>query len=387
MSLINKMLQDLETRQNTPLGKPSSRPIFQDLHAVSDNNVARRINPLWWIIALLVLLLAGVYFWSPASVQQTNTNAEQMLAQTVTSEQVVTAPPAAEPIANSPTMTAAPAAAMPESKTLVSTSVITTSAVQPASAPAKPVIKPQPVKPAATVVVSKVANTTPATQTQSTAITAAASQSITDTNLDTSVAIEKKMIPPSAEQIAENNYRLAVQAVQQRQLDDAEKNLKAALASNPRHLAASELLAGIYLDGKRIAEAQQVLEQGLIAQPGQPNLVTLLARIYVEQKNETGAIRLLEQQHQQSKLNPDSLALLAALYQRSARHADAITAFKEALQLRPMEGKWWLGLGISSEAEQNWNDARFAYERVRNTNVGPQLEKYAEQRLAVVRTK
>ena len=134
-------------------------------------------------------------------------------------------------------------------------------------------------------------------------------------------------------------------------------------------------------------EAQQLLEQGLAAVPGQASFATLLARIYVEQNTEPKAIALLEQQRSGAKPNPDTLALLATLYQRAGRHDAAIAAYKDALTLRPLEGKWWLGLGISQEAVGDWNEARFAYERVRNTNVTAPLAQYAEQRLAIVRSK
>ena len=59
-----------------------------------------------------------------------------------------------------------------------------------------------------------------------------------------------------------------------------------------------------------------------------------------------------------------------------------MTAFQEALALRPQEGRWWVGTGISLEAQKDWPQARLAYERARNSNIDPRLSQYAEQRLA-----
>ncbi len=120
--------------------------------------------------------------------------------------------------------------------------------------------------------------------------------------------------------------------------------------------------------------------------PGQSGFVSLLARIHVEQGAPDTAVTLLEQQRL-AKPDAEILALLATLYQRSDRHPQAIAAYKDALTLKPQEGKWWVGLGISQEAMQNWAEARFAYERARDTNIDPRLARYAEQRLAIVRTK
>jgi MSHA biogenesis protein MshN len=199
--------------------------------------------------------------------------------------------------------------------------------------------------------------------------------------------MEKRALTFTPEQRAENLYRAAARQMQQRQVAEAEQGLRAALEESARHIAARDLLAALLLERGRMDDARQVLEQGLTAVPGYAGFAVLLARIHVEQNAEPKAIALLERQRQGAKPDADTLAFLANLYQRAARHGEAIAAFKDALSLRPMEGKWWLGLGISQEAEQNWNEARFAYERVRDTNVDSRLARYAEQRLAIMRTK
>lgn len=391
MSLINKMLKDLESRQNMPLGQPSRRPIFQDLHAVSDRGLTGRLSPLVLITVLIAAIAGAGYVWT----QRAGT------------------PMAAAPTPAKPTMLAAePIDAQPEAAvapTEVFSSLPPAATVPPITAPVaavptppEPVVqKPAPPKPAAAPalrVPPPVVRTAPAPR-RPTVVAAAsaapkraaaarpeAGEDAADTD-SAGGSMEKKVIPLTPKQSAENAYRTAAQQLQQRQLEEAEKGLTAALALNPRHIGARELLVGLLIDRGRMDEAQKLLEQGLASVPGQPAFAALLARLYVEQNAEPRAITLLEQQRRAGKPSPDTLALLATLYQRAARHGDAITAFKEALTLRPMEGKWWLGLGISQEAEQNWNEAGFAYQRVRDTNIEPRLARYAEQRLAIVRGK
>lgn len=390
MSLINKMLQDLEARKNAPLGKPGPEPIFRDLHAVSEPGLRRWAVPLLAMAAVVMLSLVAWYTWTHRGAEFSS----RLTASNTGAPADVSVAPAATPAAP----VAAPAvAAVTTAQAPVQTSAAKTPPVKAPPAKAPPVVaehaparvaesKPTPrATPAVTAMPPPAPTAVVAPSAQPPAVTSPAPAS--DAGSDTAGTMEKRTLTLTPDQRAENRYRVAAQQMQQRLAVEAEQGLRAALEEYPRHIGARDLLAALLLERGRMDEARQVLEQGLAAVPGQASFATLLARIYVEQNAEPKAITLLEQQRNGVKPNPDTLALLATLYQRAARHGEAIAAFKDALTLRPLEGKWWLGLGISQEAEQNWNEARFAYERVRDTNVEPRLARYAEQRLAIVRAK
>ena len=368
MSLINKMLQDLEARKNAPLGKPHAEPIFRGLHAVSDSGLRRWVVPLLTGASVVMISFVGWYIWAHRA---TEFSSPQTAANSVA---VANAPTAPATIAANPqvpaqiSVQAAPSSSPPAVQHQAAARPAEKSPVAPVSPRAKP-------KPAATV----------APPAPPPAV--AASVPVGNTDSEAPGTIEKRPVTLTPEQRAENRYRVAAQQMQQRQTTEAEQGLRAALEESPRHVGARDLLATSLVARGRMDEARQLLEQGLTVVPGQTSFSTLLARIYVEQNAEPKAIALLEQQRSFSKPGPDTLALLATLYQRAGRHGDAIAAFKEALTLRPLEGKWWLGLGISLEAEADWSEARFAYERVRDTNVDPQLARYAEQRLTILRAK
>ena len=373
MSLINKMLQDLEARKNAPLGKPSAEPIFRDLHAVSDPGLRRWAVPLLAGAAVVMIALAGWYTWSHRGSE-------------FSSPLAATKNGAVVDVPNTPAVTPAAVAAVTRAPAPVMAATVNAPAVPKDHAPKRvAAIKPVPRTTPPTVVPKPAPRAAVAASAQPPAVTAPTHTSGTDS--DAAGTIEKRTLTLTPGQRAENRYRAAAQQMQQHQVVEAEQGLRAALEEDPRHIGARDLLAALLLERGRMDDARQVLEQGLTAVPDQASFATLLARIYVEQNAEPKAIALLEQQRRGAKPNPDTLALLATLYQRAARHGEAIVAFKEALAQRPLEGKWWLGLGISQEAEQNWNEARFAYERVRDTNVDSRLARYAEQRLAIVRTK
>jgi MSHA biogenesis protein MshN len=56
--------------------------------------------------------------------------------------------------------------------------------------------------------------------------------------------------------------------------------------------------------------------------------------------------------------------------------------YQVALAARPQEGRWWVGLGISLETQQDGGAARDAYRRALDTGrLTSSLARYAEDRL------
>ena len=90
------------------------------------------------------------------------------------------------------------------------------------------------------------------------------------------------MKPLSPQDKAESQYRLAATNLQQNRVSEAENHLRAALAAQPAHVKARELLAGLALQGGRWREAQSLLEQGVAQHPQHYPFAQLLARSYVD---------------------------------------------------------------------------------------------------------
>ncbi len=216
--------------------------------------------------------------------------------------------------------------------------------------------------------------------------------------------MEKKVKPLSPEDKAESEYRLAATSLQAKRVGAGESHLRAALAVQPAHVKARELLAGLALQGGRWRETQALLEQGLNLTPGHYPYAQLLARVYVDHGSEKKALELLEKSRAAALADADGsregggraasgtaaeyFAFLATLYQRAGRHDEAVKSFNEAVKLRPQEGRWWLGAAISLEAAEQWKAAGEAYQRAAASgNLDKQLLQYSQQRLAVVKNK
>lgn len=344
MSLINKMLKDLETRQGG--GARAERPIFQDLHSTHS---ARNRGYRAPVVALVLLLagVVGIYSWNrwrENTATVVTGSAPVKLAQTPAA---IEQPPVAAPTPESvPPVTAvakAPAVAVKP---------------KPARKQASPATRPQPV----VTTVAK-AGTGPA-------------------------RIEKTDRPYSSAELAENAYQEAARLRSQGDAAGAERRVRALLATDPKHVKARELLTGLQLENGRWLEAQDTLEQGMVQLPAHLAFRYQLARLHLERGELARAVSLLEAARLPGQTDPELPAFLAALYQRSGRHAEAVTSYQEALAARPQEGRWWVGLGISLETQKDSDAARTAYRRALDTGrLTSNLARYAEDRLKALVTR
>jgi len=181
---------------------------------------------------------------------------------------------------------------------------------------------------------------------------------------------------------AENKYREGIQLIRQARPDDAEQRLRAALSLNPAHVHARENLAALLVEQGRWLEAQALLEEGLKVLPNQASFGFLLARLFVEQGQDAAGLQLLERLQPHAGGNPDFLAFMATLYQRTGQHAEAVNFFKQATSARPVEGRWWVGLGISLEAVNDRDNSRAAFQRANVLPLDPNLAEFVANRLS-----
>lgn len=204
-------------------------------------------------------------------------------------------------------------------------------------------------------------------------------------NVEPVTVLKTQRIIPATEH-AQNAYQEAQRHYAERNYPEAERSWRSALDWDAQHRPAREQLVTLLLATGRAAAAQELLEQGMAVAPGYPAFALMLARIQVEQGQETEALAMLEQASLGTSGDVDISAFIATLHQRAGRHAEAAQRFQQVLAARPLEGRWWVGLAISLEAQQNWQAARGAYARAMNgTSLTPELMRYAEQRLAALR--
>ena len=194
--------------------------------------------------------------------------------------------------------------------------------------------------------------------------------------------IRKELRQPTANELAENQYRKAVVSLHQGRYAEAQDEFQMALNLYSGHHNARQALAGLLIDSKRYDDAERVLQEGVQFAPAQVGFTMMLARLQVNRGETAQATATLQKGLDYARGNADYLAFLAALFQRQGRHEEAVEQFQAALRLKPVSGVWWLGLGMSLQAVNRTADAQDAYGYASATNtLHPELGAVAEQRL------
>jgi MSHA biogenesis protein MshN len=81
---------------------------------------------------------------------------------------------------------------------------------------------------------------------------------------------------------AENSYRRALASLQEGRVSEAVSGLQGTLRANPKHEAARQTLVSLLIENNRGEEAMTQLQQALALDPRQPALAMLLARLQIE---------------------------------------------------------------------------------------------------------
>jgi MSHA biogenesis protein MshN len=203
---------------------------------------------------------------------------------------------------------------------------------------------------------------------------------------DAPVAVTKQIKEAGPQQRAEGEYLKASLLIQQGRNGEALPVLEQALRLDPQNATVRQTLAGLLVDARRNDEAIAKLQEGLATDRSQPGMAMLLARLQVDKGDLRPAIETLQRTQSYAGDRADYQAFLAALYQRDSRHKEAVDHYISALRKSPQNGIWWMGLGISLQAENRLNEARDAFVRSKATStLPPDLLAFVEQKVSQLR--
>lgn len=181
---------------------------------------------------------------------------------------------------------------------------------------------------------------------------------------------------------AESEFRRAVTLVNQGRIAEGMEGLHTVLKIDPGHEVARQTLVALLLEARRVDDAAGVLEEGLAVNTENTGFAMLLARIMVERNDVAGALAVLQRHAAPPDRNADFHAFAAALYQRLGRHREAIEQYLTALRLAPSAGIWWVGIGISYHALQRQKEALDAFTTAKSAgSLAPELLTFVDQRL------
>jgi MSHA biogenesis protein MshN len=199
-------------------------------------------------------------------------------------------------------------------------------------------------------------------------------------------AMVRRPRPLSAHEQAERACQKARNALREKRWQDGEAALRAALAVEPGHIQARELLARLLLSRGRGAEAANLYAAGMQERGDYLPFRLNCARLLAEEEAWDRALAVLQQEPRPTPAAaPDLYALLAAVQQRRGAFDAAARAYRAALAVRPEQGVWWMGLGIALEGARQPDPARAAYRRaLEHGRLSDTLQRYVRQRLAAL---
>lgn len=336
MSLINKMLQDLDARGGAPAGAPGQATIKPVLH----DERRPQLLLAGGVVLLAVLGVAGYFGWRALK-------APPPLA-------VVAPTPITVPVK---TVLLTPSTAPPVPEVEPAQLAEPEPEVIAAPPPRKVKAEPREEKPRV-VQEKKVESAKPA----KTAVLAASPRQQT------------------AQQGAETEYRRALGILQEGRTSDAIAALDHALLIDPRHEAARQTMIGLLIENRRPDDAIRQLRLGLGAEPRQPAMAMLLARLQIERGG--SGIDTLQRTLPFAVGNAEYHAFLAGALQREQRHREAAELYQAALRVGPQNGVWLMGLGISLVAEKRTAEALDAFQKARSSSsLSPELQAFVDRKL------
>ena len=343
MSLINKVLRDLEARERNAQAPPE-RPVLDDLRPASDTGDRRsgwflRISGL----VLVVAALAAVTWWyfTPG---RAGAAAHAPVARSTPADHTV-----ATPRASAPLVAVAPHPLAPR---LVS---------RPPAPPAKPVVAPVP---------APVAHA-PAPRSHFVFRAQAA-------------AISRRRTPLTATERARAAYRRAVLALQDGQAGRARAACTLALRLNPGTLRPALLLATLDLQGARLRSARKVLRAALKRHPRALPAALLLAQVDLRRGQPASAVHRLAGLRAAGADNASYWALLAVSQWRAGDPVAARATYRSALRRFPRDGALWVGLGLIDRRAGQAARAYRAWRHAAACPLPPVLARFVQAQLHAV---
>ncbi|OZB03625.1 MAG: hypothetical protein B7X54_09500 [Idiomarina sp. 34-48-12] len=364
MSVINRMLRDLDQRQ-----QQNSR------HTYTPAAVAPQPIHWAWIVGILVVSLAVIIgalnlWWmyssnsAPIEVESTptveTTPAELRQAIATSEELVAETTEKATADANKP-KAIVDVAALPKAQ----------DSMQAEVQPKQPVVNPEPIAVQVSTEAESTAEPTPKVTKKQPA-----------TNSSNSFSVERVQLSP--QQLADTNLSKAREALQKGEQARGQELLEKALVVKPDHVQVRSELAAYWYGRGLTSRATTLLQQGLDLKPQQTEWQLLLARIYERIGRIEQAYNVLSVIPMQAPETPELLQLRASSATQLGYFSEAAADYT-ALAVQTGEGRWWLAAAVAHEDASNIEAAVRSYRQaIQQPDLGQDARLYIEQRLAVL---
>ncbi|AEF04946.1 tetratricopeptide repeat protein [Alteromonas naphthalenivorans] len=215
-------------------------------------------------------------------------------------------------------------------------------------------------------------------------------------SVDSLKTAESAPVPRFSKQIDNNKNAPAIDEQVRLALDNNDYNTAIRLMqqkaqSHPTDISVKKKLASLLFASGQVEQAQALLQGMLVNSPDDHSVRLMLSRLYVKQglttlaiENANGAVS--------SPRNPLSVELLsfrANLLQQHGEFDKSLNDYLVLTKRRPLEPKWWLGAAISADSLHQSALAFHAFSQVvkidTQQTLSPNVHHYAQERMARLR--
>ncbi|MGI2068886.1 tetratricopeptide repeat protein [Shewanella baltica] len=183
-------------------------------------------------------------------------------------------------------------------------------------------------------------------------------------------------------QLAKKRFTLASEAERDGKLKDAISYYEQTLALGPSMHEARKQLAALHYGQGQLAKASEVLQQGMLLFPQQLDFALLLARVQQAAGQADLALVTLANIPDTHPLARQKWMAQSDLAQKLGQFSVSEQAYRQLLQQEPQQAKWWMGLAYALDSQQQFTQARQAYRTaLGHRGLSAQASAFIEQRL------
>jgi MSHA biogenesis protein MshN len=168
-------------------------------------------------------------------------------------------------------------------------------------------------------------------------------------------------------------------------LDLAQSLLQELLETEPDNIKARKKLASLLFAQGNYTQSRQLLLRGIELHPTQSDLRLMLARLYMVQKEPSLAMNILSEFEPSRNNQTEYLAYRAALAQQLKQTKLAKTDYQTLTHIDSDNAKWWLGLAIAEDQLGEVNMAIKSYNKASSLGqLQGSVNEFIQQRMTVL---
>ncbi|ALM92240.1 MULTISPECIES: tetratricopeptide repeat protein [Alteromonas] len=218
----------------------------------------------------------------------------------------------------------------------------------------------------------------------------------TSKSVDRLKTVESAPVPSFSKQVDNTRSAPAIEEQVRLALDNNDYNtaiglMQQKVQSHPSDSGAKKKLASLLFASGQIDQAQALLQRMLVNTPDDHSVRLMLSRLYVKQGLTKIAIQNASEAVS-SPSNPLTIELLsfrANLLQQHSVFDKSLNDYLALTKRRPLEPKWWLGAAISADSLQHSALALSAFSQViqidTQQTLSPDVHHYVQERIARLR--